>query len=94
MAYARPMPKEVVSAKPLSRRVTVFRNGRNQAIRIPRDFEFQANEVILEKEGDRLIVQPVNREPSLFEALAALEPLTEEFPDIDEGLRKLDEVNL
>lgn len=88
------MQKEIVSPKLLSRRVTVFRNGRNQAIRIPRDFEFQADEVILEKEGDRLIVQPVNREPSLFEVLAALEPLTEEFPDIDGGLRKLDDVNL
>ncbi len=88
------MRKEIVSPKPLSRRVSVFRNGRNQAIRIPRDFEFQVDEVILEKEGDRLIVQPVNREPSLFEVLAALEPLTEEFPDVDEGLGKLDEVNL
>ena len=88
------MPDEVISPKPLSRRVTVFRNGRNQAIRIPRDFEFQADEVIMEKEGNRLIVQPVNREPSLFEVLAALEPLSEEFPDVDEGLRKLDDVNL
>ena len=88
------MPKEIVSPKPSSRRVTVFRNGRNQAIRIPRDFEFQANEVILEKEGDRLIVQPVNREPSLFELLATLGPLSEKFPDVDQGLRKLDEVNL
>ena len=88
------MPKEFIPPKPLTRRVTVFRNGRNQAIRIPRDFEFQADEVILEKEGDRLIVQPVNREPSLFEVLAALEPLTEEFPDVDQGVLKLDEVNL
>ena len=77
-----------------SRRVSVFRNGRNQAVRIPRDFEFHADEVMVVKDGDRLILEPVSREPSLFEVLAALEPLDETFPDVDEGLGKVDDVQL
>ena len=37
------------------RHVRLFRNGRNQALRIPREFELPGDEAILRKEGDRLI---------------------------------------
>jgi virulence-associated protein VagC len=36
----------------------VFRNGRNQAIRIPVDLSFDTDTVTLEKRGDILIVRP------------------------------------
>ena len=77
-----------------SRRVAVFRNGRNQAVRIPRDFEFQADEVNVVKEGDRLVLEPIIKEPSLLEILALLQPLDEEFPDVDDGLGRLDDIKL
>jgi antitoxin VapB len=35
--------------------VKVSKNGRNQAVRIPREFEFSGEEAIMRKEGDRLI---------------------------------------
>ena len=38
------------------RRVKVFRNGRNQAVRIPREFEFPGNEAIMRREGKRLVI--------------------------------------
>jgi antitoxin VapB len=41
------------------RRVSLFRNGRNQAVRIPRSFELPGREVVMRKEGDRLIIEPV-----------------------------------
>lgn len=44
--------------------VRLFRNGRNQALRIPREFELEGDEAILRKEGDRLIVEPVRRAPA------------------------------
>ena len=44
------------------RHVRLFRNGRNQAIRIPREFELEGNEAILRKESIRLIVEPVRKE--------------------------------
>ena len=75
------------------RHVRLFRNGRNQALRIPREFELDADEAIVRKEGDRLIVEPVKRQ-RLLDILAALEPLDETFPDIDEGLTELDDVRL
>ena len=72
--------------------VRLFRNGSNQAVRIPRDLELPGHEAILRKEGSRLIVEPMPR-PSLLELLATWEPLDEEFPDIDD-LEPLEDVNL
>ena len=63
------------------RQVRLFKNGRNQALRIPRDLEFPGHEAILRKEGARLIIEPVAG-PSLLSVLAKLEPLDEEFPPI------------
>lgn len=37
----------------------IFRNGRNQAIRIPVELSFDTDTVTLEKRGDALIVRPV-----------------------------------
>lgn len=67
-----------------SRRARLFRNGRNQALRIPREFEMAADEVILYREDHRLVVEPVERTPTLAEVLASLAPLDEEFPSIDD----------
>lgn len=63
------------------RHVSLFRNGRNQAIRIPREFELEGTEAIIYKEGDRLIIEPV-RKKSLKTLLASLSPIDEEFPEI------------
>jgi antitoxin VapB len=63
------------------RRVRLFRNGRNQAVRIPREFQLPGKEAIIRKEGSRLIVEPIAPK-SLLEVLATLPPLEEEFPEI------------
>lgn len=75
------------------RHVRVFRNGRNQAIRIPREFELDADEAIIHREGDRLIIEPVRRK-RLLAVLSGLEALAEEFPNVDSGLPPLDDVSL
>ena len=75
------------------RHVRLFRNGRNQAIRIPREFELEGNEAILRKEGDRLIVEPV-RKGRLVKLLSTLETLNEPFPDVDNDLPPQDDVTL
>jgi len=66
----------------LERHVRLFRNGRNQALRIPREFELEGDEAILRKESDRLIVEPIKRSSTLAEVLARLTRLDENFPDI------------
>ena len=75
------------------RQVSLFRNGRNQAIRIPREFELEGNKAIIHKEGDRLIIEPLNKK-SLLDTLIEMEPLTEQFPDVDKGVRPLDDIDL
>jgi antitoxin VapB len=65
----------------LERHVTLFRNGRNQAVRIPREFELPGKEAIMRKEGDRLIIEPAGPK-SLLAVLATLAPLDEDFPPI------------
>lgn len=64
------------------RHVRIFRNGRNQAIRIPRELELPGDEVIIRKEGARLIIEPIKTVP-LSELLAQWAPLDDDFPDID-----------
>ena len=75
------------------RLVRLFRNGRNQALRIPREFELEGDEAIVRKDGDRLIVEPV-RKGHLLKLLSTLEPLDDEFPDVDSDLQALNEVEL
>jgi antitoxin VapB len=65
------------------RQVRLFRNGRNQALRIPREFELPGNDAVLRKEGNRLIIEPVPP-LSLLAVLAGLKPLAEDFPPIEE----------
>jgi antitoxin VapB len=73
--------KEVVMHT--ERHIRLFRNGSNQALRIPRDLELPGNDAVIRKEGDRLIVEPVKK-PSLLALLATLQPLDEEFPEIED----------
>lgn len=75
------------------RHVRLFRNGRNQALRIPREFELEGEEAIIHKEGDRLIVEPI-RKGRLQALFAILEALAEPFPNIDDDLPPLDDVRL
>jgi len=65
------------------RQVRLFRNGRNQAVRIPREFELPGEDATMRKEGDRLVIEPAPPR-SLLAVLATLEPIDEEFPAIDE----------
>ena len=65
------------------RQVKLFKNGRNQAVRIPREFELPGDQAIMRKEGDRLIIEPVQPR-SLLAVLADLEPLDEDFPPIED----------
>jgi antitoxin VapB len=68
---------------PTERHVRLFKNGRNQAVRIPREFELPGEDAIMRKEGDRLVIEPAPPR-SLLAVLATLEPLEETFPPIEE----------
>jgi antitoxin VapB len=65
------------------RHVKLFKNGRNQAVRIPREFELAGEDAIIRKEGERLIIEPAPPK-SLLALLATLAPLDEDFPQISD----------
>jgi antitoxin VapB len=64
-----------------ARKVSLFRNGRSQALRIPKEFELPGTEATIVKDGTRLIIEPV-RKKSLSAILKTLKPLEEDFPEI------------
>jgi antitoxin VapB len=72
----------------VERHVKLFRNGRNQAVRIPREFELPGTDAIMRREGDRLILEPAPKQPidRLLAVLATLEdlPEDEQLPEIED----------
>ena len=65
------------------RHVRLFRNGRNQAVRIPVEFELPGDEAIMHRDGDRLVIEPV-RKRGLIALLKSMKPIDESFPEIDD----------
>jgi antitoxin VapB len=66
------------------RHVKLFKNGRNQAVRIPREFELPGEDALIRQDGQRLIIEPAPPK-SLLAVLAALPTLDEEFPPIQDA---------
>ena len=86
-----------------TRAVRLFRNGANQAVRIPREFELSTLDATIRKVGNTLVIEPVPELPQkgtvaalalALERIQALGPSDDEFPDVDEGLLPLDDIVL
>lgn len=67
-----------------ARTLSLFRNGRNQAIRIPVELELPGTEATIRKEGDKLVIEPKKMKKSLADFLEEMEPVPD-FPDIDDS---------
>lgn len=78
------MASNMARRHPAGRHVKLFRNGRNQAVRIPREFELPGTDAILRKEGERLIIEPMPPK-SLLAVLDQLAMLDEDFPAFEDG---------
>lgn len=70
-------------ARSAERSVKLFRNGRNQAVRIPREFELPGDAAIMRREGQRLIIEPVPP-TSLLAVLQSLPTLDEDFAAVED----------
>lgn len=77
------MPYPAEEPDVTDRHAALFRNGRNQAVRIPREFELEGTEVLMRKEGDRLILMPI-RENRLVDLLASWKPMDEGLPEVED----------
>ena len=77
------------------REAKLFRNNKSQAVRIPADFELPGDRVLIHRDGEKLILEPVRRK-NLLDILAELKPLGPEdaFPDIDDTLLPARDIDL
>jgi len=73
------------------REVKLFKNRRNQAIRIPVDFTFDVDRVRIHRDGAKLIVEPIHTN-GLLALLDSWEPLEDDFPDIEDVMSKPEEI--
>lgn len=98
MQVASQKPAEF-ALEPTTRQVRLFRNGANQALRIPKEFELPGKEALIHREGNRLIIEavmPRHEKGSAAALLAALEeiaklgPFEDEFPDVNASPLPLD----
>lgn len=92
---SEPAPAEI-TAPGASRgptRAKLFWNGRSQAVRLPKEFRFEGDEVAIRREGERLILEPVGKRgwpPRYWERLAEL-TRNFDFPEVEPlGGRLLD----
>jgi antitoxin VapB len=65
----------------VERHVKLFKNGRNQAVRIPREFELPGDDAIMRKDGNKLIIEAAPPR-SLLALLSTLETLDDDLPPI------------
>lgn len=73
-------------AKKTTQRATakVFTTGRSQAVRIPKAYRFACDEVLIERDGERVILTPRMR--SWREYFAHASQFTEDYPNSIEDL--------
>jgi antitoxin VapB len=67
------LPAKALTARSLVE-TTVFQSGNSQAIRIPKEFQFDAKRVEIYREGQSIVLRPVAG--TAAEALAGLAPLS------------------
>ncbi len=58
---------------------SLFRNGHNQAVRLPVEFTIDADEVFIERQGDQLILTPKPKNWDSY--FASAQRLSDDFPD-------------
>ena len=75
------MPTQPPETNVTECRAALIHDGCAQTVLIPRGFEMDGSEVLIRKEGERLIVTPV-RKNRLLDLLATWEPLDKGLPEV------------
>ena len=89
------MPAHITPSSPKTAKL--FRNNRSQAVRIPVEFELPGDCVLIHREGNKLIIEPVTRPTSIVELLAEWrkEPRLgpeDQFPTIENTLAQPEDI--
>jgi antitoxin VapB len=103
-AYTVQTPLNVTTTPEAGRHVRLFRNGANQAVRIPKEFELSTQDAIIRQVAGGLLLEPiltpqfpVGSIEGLLAALATMQAIPDDeppFPNVDEGLPPLDDIVL
>lgn len=76
----------LASGAPLSnigiKKASLFMNGRSQAVRLPKEFRFEGTHVYASRDGERVILTPIDSRWDWLDALYGSMP---DFPDRDQG---------
>jgi antitoxin VapB len=73
--------------------IKLIQTGNTQTLTIPQELTLSTTEVIIREDNGKLIIEPYNKK-SLLETFSTLDDIEEDFPDIDEGLLPLDDIEL
>lgn len=76
-----------------SHRVRLVKSGGEQTVRIPEDLELPGQEALVRRQGAALVLEPIGQ-PSLLQVLDSLAGVGEDFPDVDEGLQPLRDIDV
>ncbi len=60
-------------------RAKLFINGRSQAVRLPKEFQFKGDDVLIQKVGDAVILVPHDKKWEVF--LHGLDGFSDDFMD-------------
>ncbi len=61
------------------RTAKVFKCGNSQAIRLPKDFQFNSNEVEILKRGEEIIIRNISRQKKLLDVFELFSKLPDDF---------------
>ncbi len=89
------MPVPFSTSRP--REAKLFRNNRSQAVRIPVEFELPGDRVLIRREGEKLIIEPMTKPSNIIELLAEWKkeaPLgtEDQFPEIEDPPAKPEDI--
>ena len=73
--------------------VKLIQQGNIQTLPIPKELTLSTSEVIIRQEEGKIIIEHYKKK-SLLEIFANLDDIDEEFPDVDEGLSPLDDIEI
>lgn len=73
--------------------IKLIQTGNTQTLTIPPELTLSTTEVIIKEDNGKLIIEPYKKK-SLLETFATLDDIEEDFPNVDEGLLPLDDIEL
>ncbi|VAW60699.1 hypothetical protein MNBD_GAMMA11-1843 [hydrothermal vent metagenome] len=76
---------KVAHQKPKAKIARLFQNGGSQAVRLPKEYRFESDRVEIIREGEKLIITPINARKSWAEYFKTAPSVDDDFlMDIDD----------